>query len=264
MKTRIIPFERGEAAWHLAVEEALFQSAKQQEQPTPTVRMYSFSKPSVILGYAQRISEVNLDYCKENKVDVTMRCTGGGSVYLSPKELQYSIITPEKHSLEFLKNINTKIINALQDNGYSPQLKTSNNHPVIRMNDKSFIFDAQRRGKNVLLHHGTTMVDREQHIHQFPSLNATSDNKLDISLGMLWLTDIQEVREKKLVKAYEKNFPDNSFFVKSLASEEIKLAKKLYKSFYNNKKAISFGKKNYGICYLPSTQYNMEEYSIKE
>ena len=123
MKLRIIPHKRADAAWNLALEEALFLRAKQDllkgKEVQPIVKLYSFPRPSVVLGYMQKISEIDYNYCKENKVDVTMRTTGGGSVYLGKNDMQYSLILSSGYSKEVLRKINEEIVHAFQDVGFS-------------------------------------------------------------------------------------------------------------------------------------------------
>ncbi|MFH1592575.1 MAG: hypothetical protein ABIB47_04370 [Candidatus Woesearchaeota archaeon] len=268
MEFRIIPHERADAGWHLALEEALYLKAREniiKNKPVqPIIRLYSFSKPSVILGYQQQIPEVDKEFCKNNKIRVTMRSTGGGSVFLGKNELQYSLILPLNYSKDLLKRINTSIINSLQNVGFHPSLYLSGDHPVIRMNEKSFVFDAERRSPNLLLHHGTVLVENFDFNTVKGALKATEEEVTDMSTGMLWLRELQQVGEQQLIKSFEKNLPNGSSIrKKDFTSEEIKLAKKLYKDFYNNEKAMSKGKKKYGVCYLPSTTYNMEEYTRK-
>ena len=266
MKVRIIPHRRTEAAWNLALEEALFLKSKQDllegKEVQPVVKLYSFAKPSVILGYMQRISEIDYDYCREVGVDVTMRTTGGGSVYLGRNDLQYSLIIPTDYSKEVLRKINTSLVHSFQDVGLNANLKTVDKHSVVRMNEKSFVFDAQRRFKNLLLHHGTTLVDNSDYDHMPKALKASKEEIDDLASGNLWLRQKAEVREKALIKSFEKNLPrDASVIKKDFTSEELKLAKKLYKNFYTDKESISEGKKKFGICYLPSTLYDMEQYA---
>ncbi|MBI2671782.1 lipoate--protein ligase family protein [Candidatus Woesearchaeota archaeon] len=269
MKVRIIPHQRASASWNLALEEALFLRAKQDlldgKEVQPIVKLYSFSKPSVVLGYMQKLSEIDYNFCKEVNVDVTMRTTGGGSVYLGKNDLQYSLILPTDYSKELLRRINTSIVHSLQDVGFSPQLKIQNDHPVIRMDNKSFVFDAERRFKNLLLHHGTTLIDDYDYDYMPRALKATEKEIHNLQSGNLWLKHHSEVREKALIKAFEKNLPeDSSVIKKGFTNEEIKLAEKLHKNFYTNKEAFSDGKKKFGICYLPTTVYNMELYAEKE
>ncbi|QQG38966.1 MAG: lipoate--protein ligase family protein [Candidatus Woesearchaeota archaeon] len=269
LKVRVIPHKRANVAWNLALEEALFLKAKQDllsgKQVQPIVKLYSFTKPSVVLGYMQKINEVDLDFCDQNKINVTMRTTGGGSVYLERDELQYSLILPLNYSKEVLERINKSICIALQDVGFNPNLAIDNNHPVIRMDGKSFVFDAQRRFKNLLLHHGTTMVQELDHELQANALKATKKEIKDLQKGMFFLRNGQQLKEKQLIKSFEKNLPQGaSIFKKDFTNEEIKLAKQLYKNFYKNKEAFSKGKKQFGICYLPSTDYDMEKYAEED
>lgn len=268
MNVRIIPFKRADAAWNLALEEALFLKAKQDiidgKEVQPIVKMYSFNRPSVILGYKQRIEEIDYDFCKNVGVDVTMRTTGGGSVYLGRNDIQYSLLLSEGYSKALLEKINTGIISALQDVGFNPQMQIKNLHHVIRLEKKSFVFDAQRRFKNLLLHHGTTLVDDSDYEHMPAALKATKAELSDLQKGNLWLTHVQQVKEKQFVKSFEKNLPNNSIVRKDFTAEEIKIAKELYKKFYTNEEALKGGKKAFGICYLPSTIYDMELYAEED
>lgn len=268
MNVRVIPFKRADAAWNLALEEALFLKAKQDvlegKDVQPIVKMYAFNKPSVILGYKQRIDEIDYDFCKNVGVDVTMRTTGGGSVYLGKDDVQYSLLLADGYSKELLQKINSGIVHALQDVGFNPQLQIKNLHHVIRLEKKSFVFDAQRRFKNLILHHGTTLVNNDDYGHMPEALRATPEEIRDVQTGNVWLRDIEQVREKALVKSFEKNLPNNSVVRKDFTAEEIKIAKELYKKFYTNDEALKGGKKAFGICYLPSTIYDMELYAEED
>ena len=269
MKLRIIPHKRENAAWNLALEEALFIKSKERLLKglpvQPIVKLYSFDKPSVILGYQQKISEIDHEFCEENKINVTMRTTGGGSVYLGRKDLQYSLILPTNYSLELLKKINTSIVHSLQDVGLSPNLALKDNHSIIRIKNKGSIFDAQRRFKNLILHHGTTLVDNYDYEDMPRALKATPEEIEILQKGNLWLNQEINTRENQLIKAFEKNLPENSSVIrKDFTNEEINLAKELYKNFYTNKKEFTSGKKNFGICYKTDTPYDMEQYTIKD
>ena len=269
MKFRIIPHQRADAAWHLALEEALFLKAKDQllhgQTVTPIIRMYSFDRPSVILGYQQRISEIDTDYCNAQNIRVTMRSTGGGSVYLGTKDLQYSLLLPFPYSKALLATINQGICYALQDCGFHPSLTIRDQHPVLRMNAKSFVFDAERRFKTLLLHHGTTLVDDSDYDAMPQALKATPRELHDLRTGNLWLSHLQQTRETALIKSFEKNLPhDASFTVQDFTTDELRLAKKLYETVYTNEETFRDGHKRFGICYLPSTRYNMEDYATED
>ncbi len=266
---RIIPFRRESAAWNLALEEALFLKAKEklnkgQEVPT-IIKTYSFSKPSVVLGHRQILEEVDHEYIDNQGLNLTMRTTGGGSVYLGKNDVQYSIITTEPYSKEFLKKINSQIVEALQDAGFPAALIKKNNHDIVRVKGKGTIFDAQRRYKNLTLHHGTTLVDNFDYDHMNAALKATKQEKKILEEGNLWLRQLKQIKEKQLIKNFEKNFSQEEKIIKKdYTEDELKLAKQLYKTYYSNRKKWSDGKKKHGICYLTDTDYDMDLYAEVE
>ena len=92
LKVRFVPHYQDSAAMSLAKEESLFLTAKEELKRRgtfePIIGLYSFSRPSVILGYQQPISEVNIEYCDNNEIDVTMRKSGGGGGLFSSEAQQ--------------------------------------------------------------------------------------------------------------------------------------------------------------------------------
>ena len=51
------------------------------------------NRPAVIVGFNQEVNtEVNLDYLKENGIDLVRRVTGGGAVYHDLENLNYTIV----------------------------------------------------------------------------------------------------------------------------------------------------------------------------
>jgi lipoate-protein ligase A len=268
-KVRIIPHKKAEAAWNLALEEALYLNARRDllsgKEVQPIVKMYSFPNPSVVLGYMQKISEIDYDYCKDYGVDVTMRTTGGGSIFLGKKDMHYSLLLNDNYSKELLKKINMGIIGALQDVGFAPQLVNKDGHDIVRLKGKGLVFDAQRRFKNLLLHHGTTLVDDYDYEHMVPSLKASKEEAEVLKKGNTCLANEQEIKEMSLIRSFEKNLPEGASVVKKdYTNVEIKLARKLYNEFYTNKAEFSIGGKKFGICNLTSTPYDMEKYMMED
>lgn len=269
MKIRIVPHQRASAAWNLALEEALFLKAKERAQAglevEPVVKLYSFDKPSVVLGHRQRLSEIDDAYCEDQGIAVTMRTTGGGSVYLGKNDLQYSLILQEQYNKQLLHRINSSIVTALNDVGFEPKIIDKDNHPVVRLQQRGFVFDAQRRFKDVLLHHGTTLVDNTDYDHMPAALKATEQELDTLTHGNIWLQQVQEVRESELVRSFEKYLPEEaSVRTKDFTSDEITLARQLYKKHYTNKDSYRHGTKKFGICYLTSTGYDMEQYAEED
>lgn len=90
---RLLPHEAGDAAWNMAVDEAVLQSLLEQTQP-PTLRVYQWSKPSVSLGRFQRAERVvDLSACHRRGVPVVQRLTGGKAV-LHGHDITLSVVAP--------------------------------------------------------------------------------------------------------------------------------------------------------------------------
>lgn len=75
------------AAYNMAIDEAIFESVRHGGAP-PTLRLYSWLKPSVTLGCFQRTKGIDMAFCRENNIDVVRRPTGGRAI-LHYSELTY-------------------------------------------------------------------------------------------------------------------------------------------------------------------------------
>ncbi|MCS6831533.1 MAG: hypothetical protein NZ749_12945 [bacterium] len=90
---RLICDGAGDAAWNMAVDEAILQSVIAGEQP-PAMRVYRWAKPSVSLGrFQQKQSILNLSLCRERKVQIVQRLTGGKAV-LHGHDLTLCVVAP--------------------------------------------------------------------------------------------------------------------------------------------------------------------------
>ncbi len=90
---RLLPDAAGDAAWNMALDETLLESHRQGLTP-PTLRFYSWTPPALSLGYAQPLSDVNLDACAAAGIAVVRRSTGGRAV-LHRGEFTYAVIASE-------------------------------------------------------------------------------------------------------------------------------------------------------------------------
>ena len=82
-----------DAAFNMALDEALLHSVARGDSP-PVLRVYSWSGPSVSLGYNQCCErELDLERCESRSVQPVRRPTGGRSVYHGA-ELTYSVTGP--------------------------------------------------------------------------------------------------------------------------------------------------------------------------
>lgn len=89
---RMIKTEAFSGAMNMAIDEVLLQDVQAGKSP-PVVRLYRWSPATVTLGYAQRgEQQVNRDYCRENRIDIVRRITGGRAV-LHDDEVTYAVIS---------------------------------------------------------------------------------------------------------------------------------------------------------------------------
>ena len=86
---RLLSDAPGGAAWNMSVDEALLSG---QPEAGPALRLYTWERPSVSLGYRQK-PPAWLPRCAALGVPVVRRVTGGGTV-LHDGDLTYSVTVP--------------------------------------------------------------------------------------------------------------------------------------------------------------------------
>jgi lipoyl(octanoyl) transferase len=80
-------------SWNMAVDEFLFASLP--DGPETSVRFYQWTRPTVSLGCSQDLRRVaDVDYCRENGIDIVRRITGGKLV-LHHREVTYSVCSSD-------------------------------------------------------------------------------------------------------------------------------------------------------------------------
>jgi len=81
-------------SFNMAVDEYLFRAASSDGRTY--VRFYGWQRPTVSLGYSQRIGDVlDLDFCRSHGIDIVRRITGGKLV-LHHREVTYSVCSAER------------------------------------------------------------------------------------------------------------------------------------------------------------------------
>ncbi|MBI4730987.1 MAG: hypothetical protein HY781_02470 [Chloroflexi bacterium] len=79
-------------AWNMAVDEAILESAGRGDS-LPTLRLYAWEPACLSLGYAQPVSDVDMERLHARGWDLVRRPTGGRAV-LHVDELTYSVSGP--------------------------------------------------------------------------------------------------------------------------------------------------------------------------
>lgn len=85
----------------MASDTAMFKDFE-SDNISPTLRIYSFKRPSVTLGYSQKAEEeLDIALCKKLGIDHAKRPTGGGILFHTREDIAFGLIIPEseEHAL---------------------------------------------------------------------------------------------------------------------------------------------------------------------
>ena len=89
---RLLNMGANPAAMNMAIDESILLA--QKGQPSPTLRFYEWSSPAFSFGYFQDIaSEVDVEACRADGIELVKRMTGGGTV-VHGWELTYTLVLP--------------------------------------------------------------------------------------------------------------------------------------------------------------------------
>ena len=169
----ITPPARG--AWNMAVDESILIHIGRGES-LPTLRLYAWTPACLSLGYAQPLSDVDINRLKERGWEFVRRVTGGRAI-LHTDELTYSVIAPNDEPsvagtvLESYSRLAQALFLAVRNLELDVEMKDDvtqdailRNNPVcfeipstyeITVDGKKLIGSAQARKKDGVLQHGS-------------------------------------------------------------------------------------------------------------
>jgi lipoate-protein ligase A len=161
----------------MAVDEAILQAVSNGHE-MPTLRLYSWEPACLSLGYAQSISDVDIQQLNYRNWDIVRRLTGGRAI-LHTDELTYAVVGPQDDPhltggvLESYRRLSKALIAALLKLGLpvealphhqSPGLNNKTKEPVcfevpsnyeITTHGKKLVGSAQARKRDGVLQHGS-------------------------------------------------------------------------------------------------------------
>lgn len=177
--------KRQSAAYNMALDEVLLNNVSKGNMP-PVIRFYQWEKPSLSIGYFQRIHrDIDVDMVHQKGYDLVRRATGGRGV-LHDKELTYSVIVPEDYDgmpktvNEAYKVISQGLLEGFKKLGLDAEFSvptTVAERVALKDTQRSAVcFDAsswyelvvegrkvagsaQTRQKGVILQHGSILLD---------------------------------------------------------------------------------------------------------
>jgi lipoate-protein ligase A len=167
------------ATANMQKDVALFDAHEARASRNIHLRFYSWDKPAVTFGYAQKPEKtIDLKKAKKLGVETAKRITGGGLVLHQPNELTYSLVAPlaalPRGILPSCNFISEIFIRALQKIGVQAELaaRAGFNGEYARdicfarptkyevvCGGQKLLGSAQKRGRHSLLQHGSLALE---------------------------------------------------------------------------------------------------------
>lgn len=190
-----------DAAFNMAVDEALLLSHEAGQSP-PTLRAYTWSSPTLSLGYAQSVAkEVDVAACRQHGVTLVRRPTGGRAV-LHDQEATYSVVIPlrltarEVSITEHYHRIGLALAAALRHAGLavrlerpsvlttaprtaSPACFAAMSRYELSATGRKLVGSAQKRGRRSLLQHGSIPLSMDRQ-RLFACLRVPADRRAQL------------------------------------------------------------------------------------
>jgi len=247
MRWRLLDTGVAEAAWNMAVDEAVLNLFPKLQMPT--LRFYSWARPTLSIGHFQSAKEVNPQECKLRGYEFVRRPTGGRAV-LHDDELTYSVVCPIEILSESVAKSHEMLSEALalglkqlglqaeltktRRRGSTPACFDAPSWAELTINRKKVIGSAQMRNKHAILQHGSIPL-RIDPKKLRAVLRANSDIKQKAA-GLYELAGRAfsvDALQEAIKKGFEQRF-GIKFQAAPLTQEELALADKLAKGKYAN------------------------------
>lgn len=252
---RFINSGPGSASHNMALDEAIAISVRKNDS-LPTLRVYTWDKPSVSIGCFQKIRDVNIKYCQNAGIPIVRRPTGGRAI-LHNEELTYSFSVKTDNELfskgifDSYKKISAALLLALSKIGLSPESKLirETRHPSlpglaprngagvtrhsksplcfqsisygeITISNRKIIGSAQKRWIDGLLQQGSIPYSVEESLIQKVFRLQSSQNIKETIAGLKdMISGLSDKEFKEVIRiSFEETF--NIKFIPDLPSQE--------------------------------------------
>lgn len=142
--------ETNKPSWNLATEYFMFKHIDED------VIILWQNDPCVVLGCNQNAyKELNLEYIKENNIEVVRRISGGGAVFHDLGNVNFTFITKNTNT-QSMETFTKPVVDILNKLGVNAQVSGRND---IVIKEHKISGNAQFVQGDKILHHGTLMYD---------------------------------------------------------------------------------------------------------
>ncbi len=244
MRWRILIDGKKSAAENMAIDEAILLG-NIAGKSIPTIRFYDWNLPTVSFGFNQQIKkEIDVDLVKKNGFAFVRRPTGGRAV-LHFEEVTYAVISPLQDKLsgnitDSYSQISLALATGLNLMGVEVEFErgnlssshqrefanpcfTSSSKYELKYQNKKIVGSAQVRRENVLLQHGSILMNRNQEAISeiIPNLTVDKRNTIRKYLARKTVCINQILKEKIdydkavkfLINGFEKAWENDEFII---------------------------------------------------
>ena len=159
------------------------------------LRLYTWKRPAISLGYHQKLSDVDIEKCRKEGVDIVRRPTGGRAI-LHHQESTYCFIAPitaesgKAHLKSIYRSVHNALSKALNDMGFPVKFAEDNrirqkHNPLcfassagaeLELGGKKIVGSAQRLLDKAVLQHGSILTG-PGHLRLPQYLNLSDDER---------------------------------------------------------------------------------------
>lgn len=197
MICRVLPFSLGAGPDNMAWDETLLETA---ETGSAVFRTYGWSRPTLSLGYFQRLADAESDP-RWRDAPVVRRPTGGGALW-HDRELTYALALPRSHPLsrrhvDLYEAVHEAIASGLRAIHLTAARRgttePSSQRPFLCFLDcdasdvivgpSKVVGSAQRRRSGAILQHGSLLLARSPRTPELPGLEELGLSRAQDVLG---------------------------------------------------------------------------------
>ena len=213
--------------FYFALEEYILKNLLKDDE----TYFFTWEIHGVVIGKNQVIeNEVNLDFLKQNHIDIYRRPTGGGCVYADHRNTMFSIITKKANKQFTFKTYLSKIIDSMKLLNVNIEFSGRND---LLYEGKKISGNAFLQNKYGMLMHGTFLYDCD--LETMVRAISSSDEKL-VSKGIdsvrSRVTNLKPylngLSQEQLIKHFENTLTNQTYV---LSGSEVKRINEMAKKY---------------------------------